>query len=313
MNLPKLSHQDIRDRYYWAIHTDITKAEKKDAKEASKNAYEDIPDELVEKFNFSELDLYKYEFKKYVIYCAIEALHQHVYTLDWFDGSWKTFSSDHLSDLRNVYKNNIIDTIAARKPIKKELQMCIVDLYKAFFPGRGKTIIFDRSFLNRVFIQKVFGFCSEDQAEEFYATLENLLKEIIYKENVKMEMFFAYISPETQNLRIWERAANPMQEHRVGEVDKNAAQMYHKQIPELRAVKEKIDGIEGLDFKIIDMENKEWWLIQIIKHILHDKDYPKKSKKLDFTVISSMSILWDDEAEQMKREWKTGKPFKWDK
>ncbi|HZE98831.1 MAG TPA: polyphosphate kinase 2, partial [Planctomycetota bacterium] len=61
----------------------------------------------------------------------------------------------------------IFRVVALPAPSDREKSQLYAQRYMAHFPAAGEIIIFDRSWYNRAGVERVMGFCSEDQVERF--------------------------------------------------------------------------------------------------------------------------------------------------
>ena len=85
-------------------------------------------------------------------------------------------------------------------------------------PTAGDITLFDRSWYNRAGVERVMGFCSEDQLADFYRDapqFENLL----IQDGIRIFKIFLTIARETQLLRFHERRHNPVKQWKLTEID----------------------------------------------------------------------------------------------
>src|SRR3954470_2334802 len=61
----------------------------------------------------------------------------------------------------------VFRVIALPAPSSREKTQMYMQRYMAHFPGAGEVVIFDRSWYNRAGVERVMGFCSEDEYERF--------------------------------------------------------------------------------------------------------------------------------------------------
>src|SRR5690349_17694059 len=61
----------------------------------------------------------------------------------------------------------VFRVIALPAPSDREKSQMYIQRYMAHFPAAGEVVIFDRSWYNRAGVERVMGFCSKEQTEEF--------------------------------------------------------------------------------------------------------------------------------------------------
>lgn len=245
----------------------------------------DMKEEHIEILKKNETDLLCIEFKKMFLHILIEQ-RKKVFWFDWLDTAWKTTSSAKLKSPSTMYNEGLISRVSLSVPTKKESKLPITNLYEKHFPGKWKTIIQDRSFLNRAFVQYVYWYCSQEEYDTFMETLESELNR--FQENwFELENYFLHITKKTQEARLNLRKIDPERNFRYSESDKKALKMYDKIVVEVWKVA-KIFKKAWVPFNLIDTNDLDKWFINLLKTILVDADYPKKSKKIDFTPDSRM-------------------------
>src|SRR5262245_61298167 len=61
----------------------------------------------------------------------------------------------------------VFRVVALPAPTDREKSQMYMQRYMKYFPAAGEVVIFDRSWYNRAGVERVMGFCDEDQAERF--------------------------------------------------------------------------------------------------------------------------------------------------
>jgi polyphosphate kinase len=269
-----------------------------DAKEVLKRAHQDIPQKLLTKYEMDELDQFKHEFKKFILHSIIE-WKRTIFGVDGYDGSRKTSITTELTNPSTIYHNSVIQRASLWVPTTEELSLSIFDLYKKHFPWKGKMLFLDRSWNNRAFVQYHYGYCSKDQYEAYIASLWEELDRLL-DENADIVMsFFFEITKSFQKKRLWERKEDPQRNHRFSKSDARAIEMHEVIRKESRKI-EKIYKSSRVPFIRVQTADKEKAMIALLKCILQHQDYPKKSKKLDFTPdISIIKPTKDEVAKVM--------------
>src|ERR1700709_340557 len=72
----------------------------------------------------------------------------------------------------------VFRVIALAAPTEREKSQMYIQRYLAHFPSGGEIVIFDRSWYNRAGVERVMGFCTEDQAKRFLSVVPSVEKAI---------------------------------------------------------------------------------------------------------------------------------------
>lgn len=262
------------------ITSRVNKSQKNDAKQYLDDAVEDIPQEAIESQWLETIDIMRYEFRKYIIHCILE-WKKTIIGIDGCDSWGKTKTSRVLTSSEDVWGGSVIQRHSLYKPKPKQLEKPILELYQKFFPWKWKTVVFDRTWNNRAFVQNILGYCSDELYEKFINTLAKELSRL-QEEGYDIHSFFFYIDKNTQKQRLDKRAVSYVSNFRHSESDKKAVET-HSDLEKTVVVVEKKYRKAGTPFTIIKWDNKPWLPVQVIKEFLRDKDYPKKSKDIDFS------------------------------
>lgn len=290
-----------------SITRDVTKKQYEKAKFDMLNSVVDISDEKIEEYWMSEIDILVYEFKKLVIHTILEKM-RNVFWIDWFDTSCKTKNSERITSASTVYDNNIVSRESLSVPTKNEIRMMITKLYEKYFPWKWKTVVFDRTWNNRALVQGIYGYCSTWQYKCFMEKLESELDRLS-KTWFTLQNFFLYISKEVQKERLDKRKWDPLRQFRYSDSDSKALEKYDQIKREIWRLARIYDKA-WIPFTLINTEDEDLWLLNLLKAILYDLDYEKKSKNIDFTPDKNIVIAWVDEILRYTRQWEIKKKAK---
>ncbi len=98
----------------------------------------------------------------------------------------------------------IFRVVALPAPTDREKSQMYIQRYLPHLPAGGEVVIFDRSWYNRAGVERVMGFCTEDQAKRFLNVVPNVEKAII-DSGVILLKYWLEVSPEEQTKRLEER------------------------------------------------------------------------------------------------------------
>src|ERR1700693_1423302 len=92
----------------------------------------------------------------------------------------------------------VFRVVAMAAPTEREKSQMYVQRYLPHLPSGGEIVIFDRSWYNRAGVERVMGFCTEDQAKVFLRVTTNVEKAII-ESGVVLLKYWLQVSPGGQN------------------------------------------------------------------------------------------------------------------
>jgi len=108
--------------------------------------------------------------------------------------------------------------IALPPPSEREKSQMYVQRYLPYLPAAGEIVIFDRSWYNRAGVERVMGFCSEDQAKRFLQIAPPVEK-VIVESGVILLKYWLEVSPEEQTRRIEGRISDPRKIWKLSPMD----------------------------------------------------------------------------------------------
>lgn len=115
--------------------------------------------------------------------------------------------------------------VALGKPRQRDVKGWYFQRYVPHLPIGGELVYFNRSWYNRAGVEKVMGYCSDDEYEEFMATVgefENLL----LKSGFQLLKYYLDISKDEQCRRLQSRRNSLLKQWKISEVDKVALERW---------------------------------------------------------------------------------------
>lgn len=94
--------------------------------------------------------------------------------------------------------------VALPAPTEREKSQFYIQRYIPHFPAAGEIVIFDRSYYNRAGVERVMGFCTEEQAKRFLDAVPNFEKALI-ESGIILLKYWLEVSPEEQARRLEQR------------------------------------------------------------------------------------------------------------
>ncbi len=112
----------------------------------------------------------------------------------------------------------VFRVVALPAPTDREKSQMYVQRYLQHFPAAGEVVIFDRSWYNRAGVERVMGFCSEDDAVRFLA-LAPLVERAMVDSGIILLKYWLEVSQEEQTRRIESRINDPRKVWKLSPMD----------------------------------------------------------------------------------------------
>lgn len=103
-------------------------------------------------------------------------------------------------------------------PSSRERTQWYFQRYVAHLPAAGEIVLFDRSWYNRAGVERVMGFCTDDQYEEFFRTVPEFEKMLI-RSGIQLVKYWFSITDEEQEFRFDCRVHDPLKQWKLSPMD----------------------------------------------------------------------------------------------
>jgi polyphosphate kinase len=95
----------------------------------------------------------------------------------------------------------VFRVIALPAPTEREKSQMYAQRYLPHLPAAGEIVIFDRSWYNRAGVERVMGFCTDEQAQQFLKMVP-LFEQLMIKSGIILLKYWLEVSPEEQTRRL---------------------------------------------------------------------------------------------------------------
>jgi len=139
--------------------------------------------------------------------------------------------------------------VALGIPTEKEKEQWYFQRYVQYLPSSGEMVLFDRSWYNRAGVEKVMGFCTPDEYDEFLRSCPEFERMLIRSGIILIKYWFS-VSDEEQEKRFQERINNPAKRWKISPMD---VQSRTKWVEYSRA--------KDMMFKYTDIKQAPWFVV----------------------------------------------------
>jgi polyphosphate kinase 2 len=135
-------------------------------------------------------------------------------------------------------------------PSDRERTQWYFQRYVAELPSGGEMVLFDRSWYNRAGVERVMGFCTEEEYQEFLRACP-LFEEMLIRSGIKLIKYWFSVSDDEQERRFQARLADPAKHWKLSPMDLEARSRW-------------VDYSRAKDvmFSHTDTELSPWWVVQ---------------------------------------------------
>ena len=167
--------------------------------------------------------------------------------------------------------------VALGVPTEKEKTQWYFQRFVAHLPAAGEIVILDRSWYNRAGVEKVMGFCTDEEYEEFLRSCPDF-ERMLVRSNIVLLKYWFSVSDEEQEKRFKSRIKDPLKRWKFSPMDLESRSRW------LEYSKAKDDMFAHTDTKqvpwyVVNADNKKKARLNCIGHIL--SQIPYKEMKYD--------------------------------
>ena len=150
--------------------------------------------------------------------------------------------------------------------------------YVEQLPAAGEMVLFDRSWYNRAGVEKVMGFCSDEEYLEFLRQTPELERMLI-NSGIRLFKYWFSVSREEQFRRLKARQTDPLKQWKLSPVDKESMSRWGDYSKAKDAMIFYTDTRDA-PWTMIRSDDKKRGRLNCIRHFLHHLNYPGKDKKV---------------------------------
>ena len=145
-------------------------------------------------------------------------------------------------------------------------------------PAAGEIVLFNRSWYNRAGVERVMGFCTKEETEEFLETVP-AFEAMIGRSGITLLKYYLDISKQEQKRRLADRQRDPLKQWKLSPIDAKA-QKYWKAYSEARDKMLERTHTVTSPWTVVRAGDKEHARLNIIRDVLWRLHYPGKHRRL---------------------------------
>ena len=161
--------------------------------------------------------------------------------------------------------------VALPAPNDRERTQWYFQRYATHLPAAGEMVLFDRSWYNRAGVEKVMGFCSDDQYEEFFRSVPEF-ERMLKRSGIQLLKYWFSISDEEQHSRFLSRIHAPLKQWKLSPMDLESRRRWEDYT---RAKEVMLDRthIPEAPWWVVPADDKKKARLNCIDHLLNQVPY----------------------------------------
>ncbi|MFO1151866.1 MAG: polyphosphate kinase 2 [Alsobacter sp.] len=183
--------------------------------------------------------------------------------------------------------------VALEKPSESERGQWYFQRYVQHLPTTGEIVMFDRSWYNRAGVERVMGFCSDAEYDEFLRQVPEFERNLV-RSGIHLVKFWFSVSRAEQRRRFKERQAHPLKQWKLSPIDLASLDKW----PDYTRAKEDMffhTDTADCPWTVVKSDDKKRARINAMRVVLHSLPYagkdPKTIGRVDHLIVGRASVV----------------------
>jgi polyphosphate kinase len=180
--------------------------------------------------------------------------------------------------------------VALGKPSDRDNKSWYFQRYVPHLPADDEIVLFNRSWYNRAGVERVMGFCTDQEYHEFLETVPDF-EQMLVRSGIKLLKYYLDIDRDEQKKRLKDRQKNPLKQWKISPIDK-AAQKHWADYSLARNTMFARTHHLFAPWTIVRADDKQVARINVIKDMLFRLNYKDKDEAL---ILPDANIVFNYE------------------
>ena len=156
-------------------------------------------------------------------------------------------------------------------PNERERTQWYFQRYIAHLPAAGEMVLFDRSWYNRAGVERVMGFCSDAEYEEFFRSVPDF-ERMLVRSGITLIKYWFSITDEEQNMRFLGRMHDPLKQWKLSPMDLESRRHWEEYTKAKETMLERTH-IDEAPWWVVQADDKKKARLNCIAHLLAQLPY----------------------------------------
>ncbi|WP_234264759.1 polyphosphate kinase 2 [Hydrogenophaga sp. NFH-34] len=185
--------------------------------------------------------------------------------------------------------------VALEKPNEVERGQWYFQRYVQHLPTAGEIVMFDRSWYNRAGVEKVMGFCSDGEYQEFMRQAPQFERQLV-RSGVHLIKFWFSVSREEQRRRFKERKSHPLKQWKLSPIDMASLDKWDDYTQAKEAMFFETDTADA-PWTVIKSDCKKRARLNAMRYVLQKLPYSNKDTgnigTLDSLIVGRAHVVYE--------------------
>ncbi|SNT69528.1 polyphosphate kinase 2 [Psychrobacter sp. LV10R520-6] len=166
-------------------------------------------------------------------------------------------------------------------PTEREQSQWYFQRYVAHLPAAGEIVLFDRSWYNRVGVERVMGFCTDEQYEEFFQSVPEF-ERMLVRSGIRLVKYWFSITDDEQHSRFMSRIHDPLKQWKLSAMDLQSRRRWEDYTKAKETMFERTH-IPEAPWWVVEGNSKKRARLNCIAHLLEQipyKEVPREEVEL---------------------------------
>jgi polyphosphate kinase len=171
--------------------------------------------------------------------------------------------------------------VALPKPTEREKTQWYFQRYVPHLPAAGEIVLFDRSWYNRAGVERVMGWCSEEDTQAFLQQAP-VFERLLADDGILLLKYWLTVDQAQQEARFAERLADPLKRWKLSAIDLQARARY-ADYTEARHAMLRATHTRHAPWTLVDFNDQRRGRLRLIRHLLDAlPEHPVPETTIDF-------------------------------
>ncbi|MBS1227645.1 MAG: ppk2 [Proteobacteria bacterium] len=198
-------------------------------------------------------------------------VHQKLKVVVLFEGRDAAGKGGVIKRITQRLNPRVCRVAALPAPSERERSQWYFQRYVSHLPAGGEIVLFDRSWYNRAGVEKVMGFCNDDEYEDFFRTVPEFEKMLTRSGIILIKYWFS-ITDEEQNMRFTMRIHDPLKQWKLSPMDMESRRRWEHYTRAKEVMLERTHIAEA-PWWIVEAVDKKKARLNCIHHLLAQIPY----------------------------------------
>lgn len=163
--------------------------------------------------------------------------------------------------------------VALGRPTEREQGLWYFQRYVEHLPSAGELVLMDRSWYNRAGVERVMGFCTDDEYRSFLEATP-AFERLLADDGLIIRKYWLAVDQRHQESRFAERAADPLKHWKLSPIDLKA-RLHYRDYGEARDAMFKATHRKFAPWTVVSFDDQRRGRLNLIRHLLKQVPYDR--------------------------------------